>query len=308
MSTQRTPPQQNNLSPLGTTPATISASDPQIFPSTMDTEASGRNDHVTRRFKRKLNEESTSDSSTMMDEMKSMFVNFETKQNSKFDKLMDSIIIIKDQNNDIQKSVDFLSTRYDELLQQLANMEQKNKSYEQKIEYLESKIELLERNSRSTTVEIKNIPRQPSENKSLLRSVVKKVGDVIGQPISDSDINDTYRLKTKNESTDHIIVNFTTTLHKDGFLRNTAAYNKAHKDTKLNTSHLQIHGPAKSVYINESLTQQGRKLAYLARQAAKANNYHSTWTYLGITYLKKTEDSPAVRIVNERDLDKLNTK
>ncbi|KAL4719708.1 hypothetical protein ACJJTC_007897 [Scirpophaga incertulas] len=180
--------------------------------------------------------------------------------------------------------------------------------YESKVEGLENKIEQLERKSRASTIEIRNIPKQNLENKMLLRSMVKKVGEVIEQSISDSDIQDVYRLKTKNESTNHIIVNFTTISCKDGFMKQCRFYNKTNMDNKLNTSHLNLSGPPKPLYIDESLTSLGKKITYYARQFIKDNNYHSAWSSFGKIFVRKSQDSPAVRIDCEQDLKKLLSK
>ncbi|KAJ8704289.1 hypothetical protein PYW08_013013 [Mythimna loreyi] len=237
-----------------------------------------------------------------------MFASFEAQQNTKLEKVMESLLTIKDQNHEIQKSMNFLSSKYDEMLEKLHNLENKNKSYEQKIESLEIKIEQLERNSRSSSIEIRNIPKLETENKLVLRTLVQRVGDVIDQPLSNSDLQDVYRLKTKNGTKNHIVVNFTSTLYKDDFIKQCRNYNKKNRDNKLNTSHLQLPGPPKPVYVDESLTNLGRRLAYLARQFVVDNNYHSTWNSYGKIFIEKTQDSSALRIDCEHDLKKLINK
>lgn len=305
MSIQRTPPKSNNSSNLTNTPLLTYGSDSQLYVSP----PAGQNDHITRRIKRKHLEHGSAASTVTSDEIKDIFATFEAQQNLKFEKLMESMSVIKNQNNEIQKSMEFLSSKYDEVLEKMLKLEEKNKCYERKIESLESKIELLERNSRSSIVEIRNIPKQDPENKTLLCALVQKVGDVISQPLTKSDIHDVYRLKTKKESNcNNIVVNFTTTLCKDGFIKQSRNYNKMHRDNKLNTSHLQLPGPLKPIFIDESLTSLGRRLAYLARQFIAEHKYHSTWTSYGKIFIKKTHDSPALRVDCEQDLEKLLNK
>lgn len=93
-------------------------------------------------------------------------------------------------------------------MEKMTRLEQKNKTYELKIETLEGKVEHLERNSRASSIEIRNIARQPSENKAVLSSLIKVVGEVVQHPISDPDIQDIYHLRTKNEANNHIVVKF----------------------------------------------------------------------------------------------------
>lgn len=304
MSTRRTPPKTTNVPTLAKTPVLSYGSDSQLYVSP----PTGQSDFITRRMKRKHHVHGTSEYTVSTDELKDIFSSFEAQQNSKFEKLMESIHLIKDQNTEIQKSMDFLSSKYDEVLQKMVNLEQKNKSYELKIEALESKIEQLERNSRSSTIEIRNIPSQDSENKNTLRNLVQKVSEVIDQPLSNLDVQDAYRLKTKKVSGNHIVVKFTTTSCKDGFLKQCRNFNKMHKDNKLNTSHLQLPGPTKPVFVDESLTSLGRRLAYLARLFVMEHKYHSTWTSYGKIFIKKTHDSPALRVDCELDLEKIAIK
>lgn len=307
MATQRSPIQPINRTNLVNTPVTSFGSDPHIYGSAHN-ESIGDTEFVNRRVKRKHKSQDSPDSSSIIGQMKEMFSTYEAQQNTKYEKLIEPILAIKDQNVEIQKSIDFLSSKYDEVMDKMLTLEQKNKAYEQRIESLENKIEQLERNARTSSIEIRNIPKQASENKSLLKTIVKKVSEVIEQPLSGSDIHDIFRLRTKNESNNHIVVNFTTTSCKDGFINQCRSYNKSHKEDKLNTTHLGLPGSSKPVYIDESLTSLGRRLAFLARQFVKENNYHSTWTSYGKVFLRKSQDSPALRIDCELDISKLSHK
>ncbi|CAH2088794.1 unnamed protein product [Euphydryas editha] len=235
--------------------------------------------------------------------MQDMFKSFEYQQNLRFEKLIESMCTIKEQNSEIQKSIDFLSAKYDDVLEKINTIEQKSKFYELKIESLENKIEQLERNSHASAVELKNIPKMDNENKSLLRSIVKKVGEIIQQPVIHSDIKKIIHMKTRNEMNNHIVVNFNTTTLKDDFIKECRVFNKKNSDNKLNTSHLQI--PTKPIFVDESLTSVGRKLSVLARQLVKDHKYHSTRTSYGRIYLRKNHDSPVTRIDTEKDIQKL---
>ncbi|KAG7312863.1 hypothetical protein JYU34_001244 [Plutella xylostella] len=305
MSIHRTPPPETlKRQNLDNTPLTSFASDPQLYKSTHCQEIGDSLDFISRRTKRKFEHEAKSSEKTVLQQMKSLFDTFEAQQNLKLEKIIQSTQTIKDQNTEIQTSIEFLSSKYDDAMERILTLEQKNKAYETKIGNLESKIEQLERNSRSSMIEIRNIPKQTPENKTALRTLVKKVGEIIEQPVSDSDIQDVYRIKSKKESSNHIVVNFTTTTCKDGFIGNCRSFNKANKEKKLSTSHLKLSGPSKPIFIDESLTSYGRRLAFLARQLAHENHY-STWTSYGKVYIRKTTDSPAVRIDSEQDLNQI---
>lgn len=299
MSTQRTPPKPSTRLSIPTSPVTSYGSDSQLNLESTFTE------HVNRRLKRKLSGAHSPEKLTLINEMKEMFTAFEAQQNSRFEKLLETVNTIKDQNTEFQKCIEFLSSKYDDVMDRLTTVVNQNRNYEHKIAALESKIEQIERNSRATAVEIRNIPIQPLENKTTLRSIVKRVGESIEQPLPDSVIYDVYRIKAKSETKNHIVVNFTTIASKDSFIQQCRNYNKKKTDKKLNTSILQLPGPPKPVFIDESLTSLGRRLAYLARQSVKEHKLYSTWTSYGKIFIRQTAESKPLRIDSEKDLQTL---
>ncbi|CAG5031000.1 unnamed protein product [Parnassius apollo] len=90
---------------------------------------------------------------------------------------------IMEQNIDIQKSIEFLAQKYDELTQKVGSLENENKHQLEYINSLESKIDILERNSKATTVEIRNIPLNQKETKDDLLKIVQEAGNLINLPI-----------------------------------------------------------------------------------------------------------------------------
>ena len=68
----------------------------------------------------------------------------------------------------------------------------------------------------------------------------------------------------------------------------------------------KLHGSGISgIYINEHLTKHNDHLFAACRNLRKERKIHSTWTWHGITYLKKLQNSRAVKIVNDDDLLKV---
>lgn len=295
MSVRRSPPKQLPSDPnLENTELTSYNSDSQL-------------DCITkRRVKRKMECEQ-SDNSTMA-QLKILFHQFEQQQNSKLEQLILSVNTVKDQNSEIHKSMEFISKQYDDFLVRMDCLERENVAYKKRIETLEYKIEDLERSSRSSTIELRNIPKQNPESKETLRNLVKKVGDVINQPITDTDINEIFRLKTKKESNNHIIVQLSSTNMKETVIRKCRYFNKENIQNKLNTTHLQISGTPQPIYIDESLTAKAKRLRYLVREFTKAHNYHSFWTSYGKVYMREKEGSPVIRVDCEEDLQKLDSK
>lgn len=82
---------------------------------------------------------------------------------------------IKKQNSELQISLQFMSDKYDTILQTLANLEEEKVKDKKMISKLEERIELLERKSRSTVIEIRNVPVELCGEKKLkLRSTFVK--------------------------------------------------------------------------------------------------------------------------------------
>lgn len=108
----------------------------------------------TERKKRKYG----GDDSSMSDALKEMFSTYSLDQKKSFDALLSVVNTIKDQNEELTKSVDMMSTKYDEFLSRIATLEQKRVEDRQYITALEEKIEFLERKTRAAGIEI-HIPK-----------------------------------------------------------------------------------------------------------------------------------------------------
>ncbi|CAG9790246.1 unnamed protein product [Diatraea saccharalis] len=84
--------------------------------------------------------------------------------------------IITHQNSEIKTSMEFISSKYDDYVDRISILEQENADYKKQIISLESKLEQIEKNSRTSMLEIRNIPKQQHENKEILRKIVMDIG------------------------------------------------------------------------------------------------------------------------------------
>lgn len=263
--------------------------------------------NITRRVKRKCNIVSADSNcnTANMDELKELIIKSISKQDAKFESLSSAMTSLLAQNEEIHKSVEFMSQKYDDLVTKLDTLQRENRDYKSQVATLETRIELLERNTKVSAVEIKNIPKSTNEKKDTLQSLVKNVGNVLEINIQDSDIRDIYRIKTKEGQSGPIIAEFSTVTKKDQLLKAARNYNKVNKEQPLNTLHLHHPGPSMPIYMAESLTKKAKHLHYLARQFKKDYHYHSCWTSYGKIYLRKQDGAPAIHIATEEDLVKL---
>ncbi|CAB3220390.1 unnamed protein product [Arctia plantaginis] len=222
-------------------------------------------------------------------------------QASKLDTEMNKMI---KQNTDIKTSIETMSDKYDEILQELKQTKAENTAIKKEIKLFEQKIELLERNAKASTLELRNIPEQQSENKSTLVSLVKNIGDVLGVGVRETDIRNIFRPKMSQNKIAPVIVEFSATTLKENMLKTSKTFNKENKE-KLNTGHLKLAGESKPIFVSESLTSNGRRLYFLARQSVKNNKYAGCWTSYGRVYIRQKEGGPSKLISCEADLTTL---
>lgn len=210
---------------------------------------------------------------------------------------------IKIQNSDIRSSLEFLSKKYDNLVEEFNDLKSKNLNNTEYIKTLEEKIEKMERSSRSTCLEIKNIPVKKSESKVTLLNTVTDVGKALKVSILPQDIKDIFRIGTKSPVDKNIIVDFTSILIKEKLLASYKNFNKG--TTKFNTEHLKMGSPYKPIFISENLTAKMKRLFYLARVCANSNGYKYCWISKGKIFIREKEQGPLHLIREELDLRKL---
>ncbi|CAG4971483.1 unnamed protein product [Colias eurytheme] len=260
--------------------------------------------NITKRQKRSLVECPMPSTSSISD-IKNMFNDLKEQQDLKFESLTKALTTIITQNQDIQKSVECITCQHEELLSRVYELENENKEYKMKLAYLELKLDQLEKSAHSSTIEIRNLPIQTNENKEILTNIVTSLSSKLcmDSPITPTDIREIFRTKSKA-----VIVNFTTTLHKDKLVSSYNNYNKSkriNKEKQLNTEHINLSGAPHTIFISEYLSSKTRRLFYMARQSVKTNKIFSTWTAYGKIYVKKVQNSSPVRINEEADLLKI---
>lgn len=124
-----------------------------------------------------------------------------------------------------------------------------------------------------------------------------------------SELRDIYRPTSKRDSSRPIVVDFCSVVKKEDFLSAVKSFNKdKDRDHKLNTTLLKTNTEQKPVYVSEYLTYKQRRIFYQARLFATDNGFAFCWTSRGVTYLKKKEGAPFIRVNNETDLPKIKTK
>lgn len=228
-----------------------------------------------------------------MSEMKKMISDFQSQQDSKYEKLFAAV-------EDFRAAVDFLVQKNESLQSQVNKLETERTASMQYIVSLENKVDSFERSARSTCIEIRNLPSFQPETKSTLVDRVIQIGGALNVPLQATEVKDIFRINSKDQAHKTVIVDFTSVLLKERFI---SKYKKSNKENnKLTTEKLRIAGPPRPIFVSENLTAKLKKLFFLAREHAKANDFKFCWASNGKIYLRKREGGPLVRVNTEADL------
>lgn len=244
---------------------------------------------------------------TSIEKLKKLFTSSMAQQEAKMGKLMFTVKEIKEQNDTIRKSLDFITQEYDELKKRFGQYESERKENLVYIKSLESRIDTLERNERASSLEVRNVPLSTGENKDKLCQLMQNLGNRLDIPIQRNSIRNIFRIKSKIKDVNPIIVEFGSVVEKEEITNRIKRY-KRDKKLQLTTATLGIEGAATPIFISENLPTKNKRLFSLTREFAKTQGYKFCWTAYGSIYLRKTEDQPAIRITNDKDLIHLKNK
>lgn len=227
---------------------------------------------------------------------------------SKFESLHADILNdLKIHNAELKKNLEFMSLKYEDMRTKFDELEKERNEHIKYAHELEDRIEIFEKNSRSSSIEIKNIPKKQGESKLDLPKLTQCIGKALDLDIETSEIQDAYRVNVKSNGNPPIVVKFTTVFRKEDFIR------KAKRQIKDNPARLsaQIRAlgyPAAQIFVAEHLTAKTRRLFLLARDFAKSNEFQFCWCSYGRIFLRKKEGAPHMLVKDEKQLDGLKNK
>ncbi|XP_026746036.1 uncharacterized protein LOC113507375 [Trichoplusia ni] len=227
------------------------------------------------------------------------------EQSSFLSSMQSSLQEIKSQYTKLQESVDFTSTKYDEVINKMLQYEAERKETNTYIKKLEDRVDQLEKLAKNTCLEIKNIPKNSNETKMDLVNVVLSISKALDASIAQTEIKDVFRIHSSTAMNNTIIVDLTTVVKKEIILQAVRTYNKANRDNKLNTCHLHINGPKPPVYISDNLTMKTRKLFFLSGEFAALHHFKHCWTAHGKVYIRKEDGAKRYCINCEGDFSKI---
>lgn len=224
--------------------------------------------------------------------------------------LKSHISAIQKTNAEIEKSVGFMSQKYDDVMIQIEILQKEKQAYKHTTQTFETKILDLQLSTRSSTVKIRNVPSvKEKESTADLANIVSKVGATVNVPINTTHIRDIYRLPGKPGSTRPIVTEFTSVQTKLQLLTSVRDFNKnLNKEDRLSTLSIGINGSRHPVYVAEYLPPSVRKLFFATRQYAKLKEFKFCWTNNENVFLRKSEGDKQILIRSEQTLRDLEEK
>lgn len=201
-------------------------------------------------------------------------------------KLDDNARSMKEQQEELKKCVT-----------QIEALTQENVNLKSQVRVLQERAIESEQYSRRNTLEIQGIPDRPNEN---VLDTVRMVGKALDVNISNEMVEDAcHRLpKQPSQKSSTLIVKFVRRFDKERLME------RRRVKRNLSTRHLGLGGDD-TIYINESLVPEKRRLLAQARLKRKEKNYEFLWVRNGVIKIRKSQGSPIITINCADDISKL---
>lgn len=292
----------------------------QRTPPVQTAENAGRsnsNDPSSSRSKRPrpIDSPGKAGDSDNQDEIMSMLTTWKTEQESVLSRLITDVSEIKTEikqvhktNTEIEKTLEFVCKNYEDMKLRVENLEKQQEERHKHIEKLEDRVEELERNARSTCLEIRGIPEKPNETKNDLLSIIDNVQSKLKLEVERGFIRNIYRARGKPNGDRPIVMDVTTPIKKYNIFQAVKKYNHHHINDRLNTAAIGLQGKKNPIYFSDFLTPKARRLYFLARDMAKNNGYRFCWCINGKIFMRKAEGSSAIAITSEQQLEDMKQK
>lgn len=308
MALQRTPPSQPLLSESNLTHMSQYSSDPSLNRTINSEGFPALTENITQRNKRPRDEVSSPNQrSTYTDEIKDLISSLISAQSKELSSINSKLHELTESNARIDAAVSLLTTQNEEYRGKIALLEKQAQKDREYISILENKVEDLQRTSRKTFVEIKNVPKKSQETREDLINMVINLSKSINLGMNDRDINDIFRLKSRGdgEKKPTIIVELRSAILRSDLLKKAKEFNFKMK-TRLQAKHLGLTSSEDTpIFIAEQLTTKGARLFFLARDLKRAQKVKYCWTSMGKVLVRKDDTSKIIHIQHEAQVQQL---
>lgn len=242
------------------------------------------------------------------DELMMMLSSWRSEQVADMTKLTEDVAHVKNQcieiqksNSEIEMSITSLKAQYEDVECKIERLEIDSRETKEHIVALENQLEELRQHTRSSSIEIRNVPNKENETERDLITIVKKLGTTLDINIQEQDIRDTYRRPGKPGTPRAIVAEFASVQVKNNLLTSVRRWNRSKAGSeRLNRGHIGDHGDIKPIYVDEHLPYSMRKLFFQTREFAKKNDFKFCWISQGRVLLRKDQNTKYIHIKSEK--------
>ncbi|KOB52155.1 Zinc finger DNA binding protein [Operophtera brumata] len=204
---------------------------------------------------------------------------------------------------DFSTTTDFLASEQTDIKNKIAERDSKIEELEsesirvqRELTSLNNRLSAVEKISRDHNVEIQGVPESRSEN---LLGIFKSLCTAVSTPIADNDIRGFRRVAKIDPTSDrprNIIITLSSPRLRDLLLSAVHRYNKSNAKDMLSSRHLGITVDSRRVYVVEHISPESKQIHAASRKFARDNSYKYVWVKYGQVFLRKDDNSNAVRV------------
>ena len=228
--------------------------------------------------------------------------------------IKESIKALSDRCLQIEKSQEYISSKYDELTQALQSSKKLTSklemtlsthgetigSIQDSLDNLYNTVDELQQYSRRDCLEISGIAKVPNEN---LSKVMTELGSIVDVEITEQDISTVHRLPDTAKVKDRMIVKFARRNKRDElYSSRRKLLGKASKDIPSLAKDSDVTRISR-IFINESLTSYRKRLFSRINSFRRDHSYKFLWTRNGKIYLKQSEASRSFIFTTDVEFD-----
>lgn len=210
-------------------------------------------------------------------------------------KIEASLAKIENSYSEIEKTLEFISSQYDEMKLKSTHLEKECKDQRSQILSLEDQVEEMHRTAKINYIEIRNVPLKIGEMKEDIDNYISNMCKSVNVTVPVSGIKDSFRIPVgikgsnpKVASTQHpaLLAELCNNLTKTQILRAVKLFNQSNQ-VKINSSHLGFAGMTLPIYVAEHLTPKARRLHFVARTLIKSKKLQFCWISNFNIFVKK---------------------
>ncbi|XP_063824616.1 uncharacterized protein LOC135074259 [Ostrinia nubilalis] len=157
-------------------------------------------------------------------------------------------------NSEIESSISSMKTQFEDIECKIKKLDLEKNETKEHIVSLGNQLNELQQLSRSSSIEIRNVPNKEKETEFELIQIIQKLGSILDVKIQDQDIRDVYRRPGKPGTPRSIVAEFTSVQVKDNILSSARRWNKSRKGSdRLNHGQIRGNGDLQPIYVDEHL-------------------------------------------------------